>query len=213
MKIIDNVSELFGEDLKAAISNGDRMSVAAASFSIHAFAALESALRTVDSFDFVFTGPSFVTDHGNARAAHREFIIPPVMSGRDLAGTPFEIRLRNQMTSRAVARECAAWIRAKGRFKANPGSPIPAFLCTRSESNGALYTGLHGFTAADLGYQPGNLTMINKIDEEQAVARYAGLFEQLWNERDRLTDVTDALCRQLEQVSSWHQGAVALLHR
>src|ERR1044072_823034 len=110
------------------------------------------------------------------------------------------MRLRNQMTSRAVARECAAWIRAKGRFKANPGSSIPAFLCTRSQSSGALYTGLHGFTAADLGYQPGNLTMINKIDEEQAVARYAGLFEQLWNERDRLSDVTEALCGQLEQV-------------
>lgn len=196
MKIIDNVSELFGDDLLAAIAKGDRISAAAANFSIHAFAALEATLRSVETFDFVFTGPSFVTDHGNARAAHREFIIPPVMNQRDLAGTPFEIRLRNQMTARAVARACADWIRVKGRFKANPGAPIPAFLCTPH----AVYTGLHGFTAADLGYQPGNLTMINKIEEPEAIARYATLFDQLWQQPDRLTDVTDALCAQLEQV-------------
>lgn len=153
-------------------------------------------LRSVDTFEFVFTGPSFVTDHGNARAAHREFIIPPVMSQRDLAGTPFEIRLRNQMTARAVARSCAEWIRSKGRFKANKGAPIPAFLCTPT----AAYTGLHGFTAADLGYQPGNLTMINKIEDRQAIVRYSALFDQLWQQPNRLTDVTDALCAQLEQV-------------
>ena len=71
MKIIDNVSELFGDDLRALVAKGDRISAAAAGFSIHAFAALEEVLRSVDTFDFVFTGPSFVTDHGNARAAHR----------------------------------------------------------------------------------------------------------------------------------------------
>ena len=173
MKIIDNVSELFGDDLKTAISVGDRVCGAAAVFSIHAFSALDESLRDVDKFEFVFTGPSFATDHGNARAPHREFVIPPVMSQRDLAGTPFEIRLRNQMTARAIARACADWIRAKGRFKSNPGAPIPAFLCTQA----AVYTGLHGFTAADLGYQPGNLTMINKIEDPQAVARYATLFD------------------------------------
>ncbi len=196
MKVIDNVSELFGDDLKTVISVGDRVCGTAAVFSIHAFAALEDALRDVDKFDFVFTGPSFATDHGNARAPHREFVIPPVMSQRDLTGTPFEIRLRNQMTARAIARACADWIRAKGRFKSNPGAPIPAFFCTQA----AVYTGLHGFTAADLGYQPGNLTMINKIEDPQAVARYAALFDQLWQQPDRLTDVTDALCAQLEQV-------------
>lgn len=196
MKIIDNLAELFGDDLKTVVSEGGRVSVAAASFSIHAFAALEEVLRSVDTFEFVFIGPSFVTDHGNTRAAHREFVIPPVMSQRDLAGTPFEIRLRNQMTARAVARSCAEWIRSKGRFKANPGAPIPAFLC----ASNAVYTGLHGFTAADLGYQPGNLTMINKIEDQQAIARYSGLFDQLWQQPDRLTDVTDALCAQLEQV-------------
>jgi superfamily II DNA or RNA helicase len=201
MKIIDNVSDLFGDDLRYEMNETDRTRVSAASFSIHAFAALKSALVSLDSFEFIFTGPSFVTDHGSARASHREFIIPPTMNRRDLAGTPFEIRLRNRMTSRALARECASWIRGRATFKANPGAPIPSFLCATGRTHGgAAYTGLHGFTATDLGYEPGNLTMINKIEDPQAVARYASLFDQLWNDRDRLIDVTDELCGQLEHV-------------
>jgi adenine-specific DNA-methyltransferase len=126
MKIIDNVSDLFGDDLKSELTSGRQVRASAANFSIHAFAALAEGLRLLDSFEFIFTGPSFVTDGGGGRTSHREFIIPPVMRPRDLAGTPLEIRLRNRMTARALARECAAWIRDRGRFKAN--TPIDKTL-------------------------------------------------------------------------------------
>ncbi len=201
MKIIDNVSELFGDDLRAELASSTRVRTSAASFSIHAFAALKAALEQVPTFDFIFTGPSFVTDGGAGRTSHREFIIPPVMKARDIAGTPFEIRLRNLMTGRALARECAGWIRERATFKANAGAPIPAFLCASGlDGAGAVYTGLTGLTAADLGYQPGHLTMINKIDDGPAIERYTGVFDALWREPDRLVDVTHDLCRQLEQV-------------
>ncbi|MGI8706209.1 MAG: helicase-related protein [Sphingomicrobium sp.] len=200
MEILDNVTSLFGDDLKVELGSKSSADIAAATFSIHAFAALEEQLRSLDAFRFIFTGPSFVTDHGSTKSQHREFIIPPVMNRRDLAGTPFEIRLRNKMTTRALARECAEWIRKKGEFKSNPGNPIPSFLCIGGRGSQALYTGLQGFTAADLGYQPGNLTMINKVTDAPAVARYRQLFGELWQEPNRLQDVTEALCRQLEQV-------------
>lgn len=207
MQIIDNISELFGDDLRAELLSGGGVKAVAASFSIHAFAALESALEGLDSFEFVFTGPSFVTDGGAFRASHREFIIPPAMSPRDLAGTPLEIRLRNRMTARALARDCASWIRERARFKANAGAPIPAFLCASRPDGGALYTGMNGFTAPDLGYQPGHLTMINKVDEAGAIARYTGVFDALWTESGRLVDVTDDLCRRLEQVHAENSPA------
>ncbi len=200
MKIIDNVSDLLGDDLQEELRRSRRAKVSAASFSIHAFAALEPVLRDLEAFDFVFTGPSFVTD-GGGRAAHREFLIPPVMQKRDLAGTPFEIRLRNRMTNRALARACATWIRERATFKANPGDPIPPFMCiVGDQGRGAVYAGLQGLTAADLGYQPGHLTMINKFDEPAAIQRYASLFEELWREPNRLVDVTEDLCVQLERV-------------
>lgn len=124
-----------------------------------------------------------------------------MMNRRDLAGSPFEIRLRNCMTGRALARECADWIRSRATFKANPGGPIPPFLCvTGAADGGAVYTGLNGLTTADLGYQPGYLTMINKLTDESAIRQYRGLFAQLWNDPDRLRSVTHDLCTQLEQV-------------
>lgn len=199
MEILDNISTLFGDDLQKELADKNVVKIVAASFSMHAFAALHNQLDELDSFKFVFTGPSFATDGGLSQNRHREFIIPPVMNRRDLAGSPFEIRLRNKMTTRALARQCADWIRQKGTFKSNPKDPVPSFLCASGASSDALYTGLHGFTTADLGYQPGNLTMINKVKDETAVSRYGTLFDQLWAEPDRLEDVTDALCRQLEQ--------------
>lgn len=200
MEILDNVSSLFGDDLKSELGSKSQVELSAASFSIHGFAAMQGMLKEIDSFRFIFTGPSFATDGQGAKAQHREFIIPPVMNRRDLTGTPFEIRLRNKMTTRALARECADWIRQKGRFKSNPGAAIPSFMCARGNGSSVLYTGLQGFTTADLGYQPGTLTMINKISDQSAVDRYAQLFDQLWREPDRLKDVTVALCQQLEQV-------------
>jgi len=200
VEILDNVTDLFGDDLKHELASRDRVDLSAATFSIHAFAALADQLQALDSFRFIFTGPSFATDGESGKAQHREFIIPPVMNRRDLAGTPFEIRLRNKMTTRALARDCAEWIRQKGQFRSNPGSVIPSFLCTKGSNGFALYTGLQGFTTADLGYQPGTLTMINKVVDEPAVERYAQLFDQLWQDPDRLNDVTEALCQQLEQV-------------
>lgn len=200
MKIIDNISDLLGDDLREELRVRSRAKISAASFSIHAFAALESALRKLESFDFIFTGPSFVTD-GGGKAPHREFLIPQAMRARDLAGGPLEIRLRNRMTSRALARECAAWIRERATFKANPGNPIPPFMCTLGdEGKGSVYTGLQGLTAADLGYQPGHLTMINKADDPMALQRYSALFDELWLDHARLVDVTEELCAQLERV-------------
>lgn len=117
MRILDNISDLFGDDLKEELGTAQDVSITAGAFSIHAFAVLKDKLHGLDTFRFVFTGPSFSTDGGANRASAREFVIPPVMSRRDLAGTAFEIRLRNQMTTRALARECAAWIRDKAEFR------------------------------------------------------------------------------------------------
>ncbi len=48
MKIIDNVSELLGSDLKTEIKPGSRVRIAAATFSIFAFEALRKELEQVE---------------------------------------------------------------------------------------------------------------------------------------------------------------------
>ena len=48
MKIIDNVSELLGDDLKAEITPGSKVRIAASTFSIFAFEALRKELEQVE---------------------------------------------------------------------------------------------------------------------------------------------------------------------
>ena len=202
MDVIDNISVLLGDDLKRQLQPGGRIRCVAPSFSIYAFEALREALEKTDHFDFIFSGPSFVADGTGVAPPHRQFIISPAMRPKDLVGTPFEIRLRNRMTARATAQDCAQWIRTTARFKANiAGGNVPGFLSAERTDGLTTYTNLSGFTAADLGYEPDSgLSMINKSTDHAAGERYRQFFEQLWIDQARLEDVTEALCRQIEAI-------------
>lgn len=119
MKIIDNISILLGDDLKAVLERGSRLRIAASCFSIYAFEALKAELSRMESLRFIFTAPTFVPAEVTDRLQkeRREFFIPKLDRENSLYGTEFEIHLRNQLTQRAIARECARWIRDKARFK------------------------------------------------------------------------------------------------
>lgn len=49
----------------------------------------------------------------------REFYIPRQARERSLYGSEFEVKLRNEVTQRSIAKECAEWIRKKATFKSN----------------------------------------------------------------------------------------------
>jgi hypothetical protein len=111
--MIDNINRLLGDDLKETITPGARLKIAASCFSIYAFEALKAELSDVESLQFVFTAPTFVPTEVTDRLKkeRREFFIPKSQRESGLYGTEFEIQLRNKLTQRAVARECAQWIR------------------------------------------------------------------------------------------------------
>jgi superfamily II DNA or RNA helicase len=205
LKIIDNINALLGDELKADLAKARRLRVAASCFSIFAFEALRRELSSVDEFRFIFTEPSFTaakaTD-GNVKQ-RREFFIPKAAREAGLTGTEFEIQLRNRLTQRAIARECAAWIRKKARFRSNASSaPMQQFLCVDREGESAAYMPLAGFTAVDLGYARGNAVsnFVNRFDEPTHTQSYVQLFDTIWNDRSRLEDVTEAICEHIESV-------------
>ena len=159
MRIIDNTSHLLGDDLKATVGKDARLKIAASCFSIYAFEALKSELAKIDSLQFIFTTPTFVPTEVTDRThkERREFFIPKANGESNLYGTEFEVRLRNKLTQRAVARECADWIRKKARFKSNATkAPMQQFVHVGIEAGDAAYMPISGFTAVDLGYQKGN---------------------------------------------------------
>ena len=117
MKLIDNINETLRDDLKDEIQPGSKLSIAAACFSIYAFQELREQLSNIDELRFIFTSPTFVTE--KTKKEKREFYIPRLNRERSLYGTEFEVKLRNELTQKAIAKECADWIRQKVTFKSN----------------------------------------------------------------------------------------------
>ena len=205
MEIIDNINRLLGDNLKQSLSPGARLKIAASCFSIYAYEALKAELEQIESLEFIFTSPTFVPNEvtDSVRRERREFHIPKLERERDFYGTEFEIRLRNKLTQRAIAKECAAWMRRKAAFRSNrTKAPMQPFACLRTTEADAVYMPLHGFTAVDLGYQQGNAVsnIVNRMDEPVVTATYLNLFDQIWNDQEKLEDVTARLCEHIASV-------------
>ncbi len=172
------------------MKRGSKVSIAAACFSMYAYKELKKQLESVESFRFIFTAPTFLKE--KAKKEKREFYIPRLSRETSLHGTEFEIKLRNEMTQRAIARECADWISRKATFKSNvTGENMAGFMTVDAKDAQTAYMPLAGFTTVDIGCERGNNTynMVNCIDAPFS-HQYMQLFEQLWNDRDKLQDVT-----------------------
>ncbi|WP_439273460.1 helicase-related protein [Pseudochrobactrum sp. HB0163] len=205
MELIDNISRLLGDDLKQTLRPGARLKIAASCFSMYAFEALKAELEKIDELNFIFTSPTFVANEvtDKIRKERKEFHIPKLDRERSLYGSEFEIQLRNKLTQRAVAKECADWIRRKATFKSNrTKAPMQQFACVQAGGTDTAYMPLHGFTAVDLGYQQGNAVsnLVNKMDETPFAATYLSLFDQIWNDSDKLEDVTAQICEHIASV-------------
>ena len=205
MELIDNISRLLGDDLKQTLRPGARLKVAASCFSMYAFEALKAELEKIDELNFIFTSPTFVANEvtDKIRKERKEFHIPKLDRERSLYGSEFEIQLRNKLTQRAVAKECADWIRRKAKFRSNrTKAPMQQFVCVQVGGTDTAYIPLHGFTAVDLGYQQGDAVsnLVNKMDEAPFAATYLSLFDQIWNDPEKVEDVTSQICEHIASV-------------
>lgn len=201
MKLIDNLSEKLVDDLRVTMQRDSRVSIAAACFSVYAYEELKAQLENIDELRFLFTSPTFLQE--KTAKARREFYIPRRNREKALHGSEFEIRLRNDFSQKAISRECADWIRRKVCFKSNQTAEgIPNFMIIDS-AEPVTYAPVNGFTRADLGCERGNslFTMINRIDAPQST-QYLELFNTIWNDKQRLQDVTDTV---LESITTAYQ--------
>ena len=194
MKLIDNINDLLGDDLKQTIVPGSKLKIAASCFSIYAYEALKEQLEQVDSLEFIFTSPTFVPDEvtDSGRKVQREFHIPKAERERSFYGSEFEIQLKNKLTQRAIAKECASWMRRKAKFRSNrKKAPMQQFAFVENSANQqTLYQPLHGFTAVDLGLQEGDAVSnyVNKVDDHGFAATYLQLFNQIWSDPEKIED-------------------------
>lgn len=201
MNVIDNINHRLGDDLKDSIKKGCKLSIAASSFSIYAFEALRKELGKIENLRFIFSSPSFVEE--KFKKESRKFYIPHIFRESDLCGGEFELRLMNQLTQRAIARECSEWVKEKVTFKANnlSSQPIHGMIHVDSpdKESSSGYTNVSSFTTDELGYTPkqGFPTLIQKSNFPDSTA-YLDWFNQVWGNEEHLKDVTQRVQEYFE---------------
>ena len=191
MKVIDNRIEKFGEDLKQEIKINDKCYIASAVFSMYSYEELKKQLSEIDELDFIFTNPTFIKKEKEQKQ-ERQFEIDNYKREKSIVGSEFEIKLKNKLNGKAIAKECAKWIKEKAKFKSNiNNNPIQKFMNINEK---ITYLNVDEFSSAGLGYQKDNTVFnpVTKIDDNYDMTKYyLQSFKELWNNENILKDVTD----------------------
>lgn len=191
MKVIDNRIEKFGEDLRKEIKANDKCYIASAVFSMYSYEELKKQLSEIDELDFIFTNPTFIKKEKEQKQ-ERQFEIDNYKREKSIVGSEFEIKLKNKLNGKAIAKECAKWIKEKAKFKSNiNNNPIQKFMNINDK---ITYLNVDEFSSAGLGYQKDNTVFnpVTKIDDNYEMSKYyLQSFKELWNNEKILKDVTD----------------------
>ncbi|XOQ58398.1 MAG: DEAD/DEAH box helicase family protein [Clostridium sp.] len=201
MDIINNVQKFLVDDLKSTLKNGSKVSIAASCFSIYAYESLKKELEQIEELRFIFNSPTFIKD--KIEKEKREFYIPKLNRERSIYGTKFEIKLKNELTQKAIAKECSNWIKKKVTFKSNKTNAyLQGFINVENHDEKYTYTQTVGFTTVDLGYERGNniSNITIKSDEYNMTKTYFQLFDQVWNDDEKTKDVTAEVIEYISTV-------------
>ena len=198
--MFDNINSRLRDDLKENITKHSKLRIAAACFSIYAYEELKANLEKIDELQFIFTSPTFTTE--KAEKTKREFYIPRMSREKSLYGSEFEVRLRNELSQKAIAKECAEWIKKKVTFKSNTTNQLmQGFINLDNGENQYTYTPINEFTTVDLGCERGNYAYnFTQRLPYPISASYINLFEQLWNNKQQFQNVTDEVIESISAV-------------
>lgn len=198
-KLLDNKKNKVSEILEQEIGSGSRLSIVSAYFTMYAFEKLKSSLVEIEALRFLFVEPTFTSEVEQSR----EFEIKKRQRERGIAGTEYEIRLRNELTQSTIARECAEWIRSKVVFKSLRKTDVSRAraIHIQNKDKAALVQGTVDFTSSGLGYTPSRSLEMNVFSDDQtATKELLSWFDEIWTDPSMTELVTDEVLRNMETV-------------
>lgn len=180
-----------GDELRKHLSDGTKLSVVSALFSIYGFEALKKELKSIDGARLLLC-PEQNNDDTPRFAA--------------LEGDEFELRFKNQLNQNQISKECAKWLRDKAdiRIAKNPRAFGQNVMLARSANGESVgIQGNSAFTSTGLGYSESNRYHMNMCAQDTSSTRaMLEWFDAVWTDPAATVDAKELLLKQLDMLVS-----------
>ena len=205
MQFLSNIGEeRLGDALASAIDDDAKLSIISSYFTVFAYGELKEELQKIDSLRFIFSEPTFVKKMQNAKEP-MEFVLAKRERERGIGGTGLELTLRNNLNQRALARECAEWIRRKAEFRSAKHrgmvQPGGTYHVRNTLSNDQGFMGASAdFTMEGLGYdrKPHTVMGVSHYEGATEAQGLLSMFDSVWESPEMVEDVTEAVAEQVQ---------------
>jgi len=185
-----------GKFLKDNVSANANLSIVSAYFTIYAHSKLKNEFNNIESLNFLFGEPTFIKSVNPNSEKKKDFKI---------VDDKLVIPLESRLSQKAVAKECAEWIREKVNIKS---MVKPNFLHGKmyhiKNSNGVekAILGSSNFTVNGLGLGGSpNIELNMEVDSDRDRKDLLTWFNEIWNDTSGLVeDVKDDVLKYIEQL-------------
>lgn len=126
-----------------------------------------------------------------------------------------EIKIRNELTQKHLAHECAEWIRTHNvSFKSASCDISSSYLLTSTnDGETACYMPFPQFATMQLGTGKRARSPMGVGKNTGGIAKgFLHEFDELWNNPELVQDVTDAVVNGIEQMYRENASELILLH-
>lgn len=199
IKTFDNKINIVGDDLKKSIKKGSKLSIASSIFSIYGYELLKKEFNGIEELRFIFTDPTFIkTDEAKKNA--RFFAIKSSNTQRAIAGSEFEINLKNELKGRSIAKECRKWCEKKVRFKSSIGNNANHSMMILDEHS--TYLNINEFSSAGFGYKKDNVVLghITKMEDITATKSFLDNFNNVWHDEALVKDISNEVLAYIDNL-------------
>ncbi|KAA3619696.1 MAG: ATP-dependent helicase [Calditrichaeota bacterium] len=170
-----------GDFLNEKIKSGSKLSVVSAFFTIYAYAHLKEKLDEIDSMDFLFGEPKFVSAIDPEKTDSKSFHI-----------NNEEINLSKKLEQKRIARECANWIAKKVNIRSIKKSNLLHGKLYHINNDGIeeAILGSSNFTVRGLGFgELSNIELNLEVDSRRDRSDLFTWFQEIWNDAELVEDV------------------------